>query len=186
VSLPPHPLRIGPLLVVVVLACSTVRVSSDYDPETDFGAYRRYAWLPGTPEGTGHPRLDSPMVQDRVRRGIDRSLTEKGYGLGGEQADFFVTYHLAVDRKLDIRTTDRSLYSRYGYRMSIPETTIQEYDEGSLIIDVVDAKRKQVVWRGVGTGRLRGASGAEDPVRLQERVYEVVDEVLVDFPPQRK
>jgi hypothetical protein len=186
VLLPTHPLRIGPLLVVALLACSTVRVSSDYDPETDFGAYRRYAWLPRTPEATGHPRLDSPMVQDRVRRGIDRSLAEKGYGLGGEQADFFVTYHLAVDRKLDIRSTERSLYGRYGYRISIPETTVQEYDEGSLIVDVVDAKHKRVVWRGVGSRRLRGASGVEDPVRLQERVYEVVDEVLADFPPGRK
>lgn len=185
-SLPTRLLRVCPLVLVAALACSTVRVMSDYDPETEFGAYRTYAWLPKTPEATGHPRLDSPMVQERVRRGIDRALGEKGYGLGGEKADFFVTYHLAVDRKLDVRTTDRSFYGRYGYRISIPETTVQEYDEGSLIIDVVDAARKQVVWRGVGSGRLRGTSGTQDPVELQQRVYEVVDEVLAGFPPQPK
>lgn len=174
------------LTFVAALGCSTVRVMSDYDPETDFSAYRTYAWLPTTPEATGHPRLDSPMVQERVRRGIDRALTQKGYGVGGEKADFFVTYHLAVDRKLDVRTMDRSVYGRYGYRISIPETTVQEYDEGSLIVDVVDSARKQVVWRGVGSGRLRGTSGTQDPVDLEQRVYEVVDEVLADFPPQRK
>jgi hypothetical protein len=171
---------------LVALACATVHVSADYDPGTDFAAYRSYAWLPHSPEATGHPRLDSPMVQDRVRRGIDRSLGEKGYGIGGDEADFFVTYHLAVDRRLDVRTMDRTLYGRYGYRMSIPETTVDEYDEGSLVIDVVDARSRRVVWRGIGRGRLRGASGTQDPVQLEQRAYEVVHEVLAEFPPGKQ
>jgi len=179
-------MRLGPLALVLALACSTVRVTSDYDPEVDFSAYRSYAWLPRTPEATGHPRLDSPMVQERVHRGIDRALAAKGYQPGGEQADFFVTYQLAVDHKLDAYTTYREYYGLYGYRVAIPETTVREYDEGSLIIDVMDAKRQKVVWRGVASGRLRDTSGTQDPVELQARVYEVVDEVLASFPPQRK
>ena len=185
-SFPRRWLRLAPFALAVALACWTVQVTTDYDPETDFSSYRTYGWLPRTPEATGHPRLDSPLVQERVRSGIERALKAKGYSPGGEDADFFVTYHLAVDRKLDVQTTSSSFYGLYGYRVAIPETTVREYDEGSLIIDVMDAARKQVVWRGVGSGRLRGTSTTLDPVQLQQRVYSVVDEVLTGFPPQRK
>ncbi len=126
------------------------------------------------------------MVQERVRKGIDRTLAAKGFVLAGDRPDFFVTYDLAVERKLDVRTTDDVYYGRYGYRVSVPETSVTEYDEGSLVIDVADARAKKVVWRAVGSGRLRGASGMQDPAKLQERVFQVVDEVLADFPPQRK
>jgi hypothetical protein len=51
------------IALALLTACSTVRVSVDYDPEEDFTTYSSYAWLPQTPEATGHPRADSPMVQ---------------------------------------------------------------------------------------------------------------------------
>ena len=68
----------------------------------------------------------------------------------------------------------------------MPGTTVREYDESSLTIDVADARSKKVVWHSVGSDRLRGASGMRDPAKLQERVFQVVDEVLAGFPPQRK
>ena len=126
------------------------------------------------------------MLHDRVRKGIDRTLAAKGFVQAGDQPDFFVSYDLAVERKLDVRTTDDVYYGRYGYRIAVPETTVTQYDEGSLIIDVADARAKKVVWRAVGSGRLRGASGMQDPAKLQERVFQVVDEVLAGFPPKRK
>ena len=138
------------------------------------------------PGASGHPRLDSPMVHERVHKGIDRTLAAKGFVLTDDQPDFVVNYDLVAERRLDVRTTDDVYYGRYGYRVAVPETTVSEYEEGSLIIDVADARTKKVVWRGIGSGRLRNASGTQDPAELQERVFKVVDEVLADFPPKRK
>lgn len=180
------PVRALPFILLAALACSTLSVSVDYDPDQNFSGYHTYAWLPDTPEATGHPRLDSPMVQERVRKGIDRALAAKGFTLTAEKPDFYVTYQLAVDRKLDVRTIDQGFYGRYGYRVSMPETTVSQYDEGSLIIDVADARAKKVVWRGVGSKRLRSTSGTQDPAELQQRVFQVVDEVLAGFPPKKK
>jgi hypothetical protein len=172
-----------PLLLLSALACATVRVSSDHDPTANFAAYRSYAWIPDPPARTGHPRLDSELVQDRVRRGIDRTLAAKGFARDDESPDFLVTYHLAVDRKLDVYTMDHVYYGYYGYRVLVPETIVDEYDEGSLIIDVVDAREEKVVWRGVGSRRLQDATGPQDPVKLEERTFKAVDEVLESFPP---
>jgi hypothetical protein len=107
--------------------------------------------------------------------------SREGYGLGGEQADFFVTI-LAVDRKLDIGPPTAA-HGRYGTacrsrrRPSRNTTGQPDHRRG-------EREAKQVVWRGVGTGRLRRERRGGS-VRLR-RVYEVVDEVLADFPPQRK
>ena len=67
------------------LACSTVRVSDDFDPSTDFSAYKTYAWLAEPPTPTGRPRLDSPLVQERIRKAIDQSLAGQGLPAGASR-----------------------------------------------------------------------------------------------------
>ena len=177
--------RIWPsLAAALLLACSTVKVTVDYDPEEDFTTYRTYAWLPGTPEASGDPRLDTPMVHKRVHEGIDRTLGNKGFEKADGDPDFWVAYHLSVERKIDVYTTNR-LYGGYGWTVSVPETRVNEYDEGSLIIDVSDAREKELVWRGIGAGRLR-RTPEQDPERQQQDIYQVVDEVLASFPPKPK
>jgi hypothetical protein len=173
------------LLAAAALACTTLRVSSDYDPSVDFAKYRTYAWLPEEPTPTGRPRLDSPLLHDRIRKAVDRSLEQKGY-VRTESPDFLVRFDLTAERRLDVDTYDAGFYRGYGYWMSLPVTEVREYEEGSLIVDIIDRPEKKVVWRGIGQRRLRDDSGAQDPEQLQERVDKTVDAVLANFPPQRK
>ena len=63
-----------------LLACSTVSVDYDYDPSVDFSDLRVYAWLPRPPSATGaDPRLESPLLDARIRRSIDFHLAKGGY-----------------------------------------------------------------------------------------------------------
>ena len=176
--------RVVPLLaILLVTACGTVRVSVDYDPEEDFSVYRTYAWLPGSPEATGHPRLDTPMVHQRVREAVDGVLRGKGFTKVAEEPDFWVTYHMSVQGKVDVRTTDRFYPTRYGWTVSIPETTVDEYEEGTVVIDIADAREKELVWRGIGRGRMRRQ--APDPEEQRATALQVANEILADFPPGR-
>jgi hypothetical protein len=167
---------------VAALACSTLRVSTDYDPKIDFGRFRTYAWLPDEPTPTGSPRLDSPLLHERIRTAIDRALEAKGFART-ENPDFLVRFDLSSQRKLDVSTYNSGFYRGYGYWMSIPQTEVREYEEGSLIIDVIDQSEKKVVWRGIGQRRLRGEGAPTDPAELQKRADEVAAAVLKDFPP---
>jgi hypothetical protein len=59
-------------------------------------------------------------------------------------------------------------------------TTAQTYDQGTLILDIVDAKKKELVWRGSANGILDpGAS----PDKKASKVNEAVTKTLADFPP---
>jgi hypothetical protein len=169
----------------VALACSTVRTSSDYDPTANFASLHTYGWLPENREPTGHPRLDNPMLHERIHNGIDRALRAKGFA-PSEDPDFAVTYHLSTEQKTDVTTYNNAYYGGYGYVIGFPQTTVRQYEEGTLIIDIIDRHAKKVVWRGSGTRRLREQSGQQDPAELEKRVFDAVDETLADFPPTPK
>ena len=178
-------LLIALLAGVAALACSTLRVSTDYDPAVDFAKFRTYAWLPEEPTPTGSPRLDSPLLHERIRKAVDRALEAKGFQRT-EAPDFLVRFDLTSQRKLDVSTYNSGFYRGYGYWVSIPQTEIREYEEGSLVIDVIDREEKKVVWRGIGQRRLRGEGAPEDPEELQKRADEVAASVLKSFPPTPK
>ena len=171
------------LIWVAFAACSSVQVMVDFDPEEDFGAHRTYAWLPGSPEESGNLAVQSPLIDTRLRQAVDRTLKEKGFEKREQgQPDLYVAYHLSVESKMDVYTVDR-YYGNYGYAVSIPETRVSQYDEGTLVIDVADAREKELVWRGTGIKRVQPSP---NPEQTTEAVNKAVAEILASFPPDKK
>ncbi len=177
--------RLAALLVpLAALACSSLRVSEDFDPAEDFSTYRTFTWLPVPQQPTGDYRVDNPLLDSRIRTAVERHLSARGFQKVEDRApDFYVAYHLNVEEKIDVRTVNRGYVDYWGYYASWPETRVTQYDEGTLIIDVANARKKQLVWRGVGVGRLRRQPTPEQTTR---DVNEAVDLILAKFPPQPK
>jgi hypothetical protein len=171
--------------LLVALGCAATRTSSDYDPAANFASYHSYGWLPDLPAATGDPRADNPLLHERIRTNIDRVMKSKGFALS-EDPDVLITYHVSTAQKLDVDTWNSGVgyYGGWGYGWGIPQTTVRQYEEGTLIIDVIDARAKKVIWRGTGTRRL--AEGQLDPAERDQRVFESVNDTLAGFPPQPK
>ncbi len=178
----------APLLLLA--ACSSVRTSYDFDPDADFASWQSYAWFPVDPAPTGDPRVDNPFLHRRVEAAIDRVLAARGFRKVTDHApDFFVNYHLFTDSRLDVRTVDR-IYATGPRGRSWAgagwggtgwtETRIQQVDEGTLVIDLIDVAMRSVAWRGTGTRRI---ARDPQPERQTQRVNEAVDEILALFPP---
>jgi hypothetical protein len=180
--------RLIPMLVLACVACAGIRVNQDYDPSIDFRRLQTYSWIPGPQPKTGDLRLDSPLIDTRVRAAIDRSLAERGYQKLAEGIpDFLVGYHLSMDQKLDVRTTDTYYgygagYGRYGRGGVVGfNTTVQQYDEGTIIIDIANGANDRLIWRGWGAQRLRRDPSPEQTTRAIDRA---VIEILKQFPPR--
>jgi hypothetical protein len=179
------------LLAALGIACSSVRTSHDFDPGTDFSAWRSYAWYASESPRTGDPRLDNPLLHDRIVAAVDRTLAARGYALVQDRTpDFYVNHHLSTEQRLDVRTMNTGYAGGpYGGRwggagwggVGWTETRVEQYEEGTLVIDFVDASARRLVWRGSGTRRL---SRNPQPDRVTERVNEAVDEILAQFPPK--
>jgi len=52
--------------------------------------------------------------------------------------------------------------------------------EGTLVIDIVDKAKKELIWRGLGTGVVQNYSDHE---KLQASIDEYVRKILNNFPP---
>jgi hypothetical protein len=178
------------LLAVLGVACSTVRTTTDFDPDTNFGAWQTYAWFPAGPSPTGDPRLDNPLLHDRVEAAVSRTLDAAGFiRVQGDSPDFYVNYHLSTEQRINVHTIDRHYMGgphnrHWGGRgwsgVGWTETRIEEFEEGSLIIDFVDVSARRLVWRGTGTRRLSRNTRSD---RVTQSVNAAVEEILAQFPP---
>ena len=178
------------LLVLLLSACSGVQVSTDYDQDVDFNNLVRYDWLPSE-SGYSGAQGDSPLMTERIVSAVDQQLNLQGYNKA-LPADFFVNFGITTAQRTDIRSYDN--YGGYGpgwgwgmnYGYSgmaggYTETYVDYYQQGTLIIDVIDPESMQLIWRGVGTKRLPDSTNAAERDKL---VAEIVKSILAKFPPQ--
>lgn len=173
--------------------CSTLQVSTDYDTKADYGALKTYCWAEPDTAQRGDPRINWPFVDERVRRAVDQELAAKGYAQApAGQADFTLVYYLVLENKVEaVHAAVPAMYPMYGYRYSVgrnvywtstPPTEVRQYTEGSLILDIVDARTKQALWRG--TARARLIENAK-PAEREQRINDAVKALLKKFPPPR-
>jgi hypothetical protein len=119
-------------------------------------------------------------MQARIEQAVDAVLEARGYRKVEENPDFRVGWLGAIEEKVDVDTINSYRgYSRgpWGY----PQTYVREYEEGTVIIDIVDGRSGQLVWRGTGQAEL---SQSSNPEKRQERLQKVVEKILSRFPPK--
>ncbi len=169
-------------LAMVACSCSSIKVDTDYNPNVDFASLRSFAWLPSAGEKTGDPRIDNPLLAGRIERAAEEALMAKGFSkVDEDKADFFVNYHVGVDTKVDVTSVPTMYgYGRWG-GVYVSETRVDQYEQGTLLIDVIDRDRHDLLWRGSGQARIQ-ENGS--PQQREERVRKAVIAILADFPPQ--
>ena len=170
------------------------KIGYDFDRNTDFSAYHTYAWMSGDQEKTGDRRADSSAVDMRIRIAVGTQLRLKGYQTLPEGTpDFFVAYHVGLKDSSPSMSTQyysdgmaghafsHSADSRSasGAAPSLNETA--SYLTGSLLIDVIDAGTKKLVWRGTAAGEVDPGLTSQ---QRDERTKAIVHSILSHFPPK--
>jgi len=181
------------LFSLALSACSTIKVSTDYDQSADFSALKGFNWLPDSAKITEESAyLNNRIMDVRITKAIDKQLAAQGFKFS-TTADFYINYSITSEKKTDIRSYDN--YSGYGpswgwgvgygHRgMSLSahtETRIDEYQQGSLIIDVIDPTSLELIWRGIGSKRLPEST---DAAEMDKLVANIVKNILEKFPPK--
>jgi len=176
------------LLLATLGGCSGIEVTTDYDPATNFSGYHTYSWIPGHQPRTGDVRLDSSLLHDRIREAVEKHLAAKGYQkVEKTSPDFLVTYHVAVQGRLNLTTMSNYGYApgwRGGYMGGAgggTTTYVNEYDEGSIVVDVVNPTTLHLAWRGTARAEVPKTSTPEERTA---RIDEAVGKILEKFPPQ--
>jgi len=176
---------LGVVLIAALGGCSTMRVTSDTDPSAKFTGYKSYNWMAEAPKKTGDPRIDgNSILASRIRSAVERQLAAKGYEKRSSGTpDFLVGYHASLEKKTSVRMLNE--YYRYGpgwgRRYRGPQTYVYDYDEGTLILDIVDPKTRKLLWRGSPTDVVNPTASEE---ARQKKINEAVTRILEKFPPK--
>lgn len=180
--------HLGPLILLLTIGCSGIQLSQDYDPATDFGSLKHFAWASATQPATGDARIDNPFRDARIREAVDRLLQEKGFLQAGAAApDFLVRYQYTLRRRIDSEGPGGGIgfgigsYGSHGGIAIGTGNSVREYDEGTLVIDIEQAASASLLWRGSGTERFREY---DDPQKTRQAIDALVKGILDQFPPQ--
>ncbi|MFO8027546.1 MAG: DUF4136 domain-containing protein [Opitutales bacterium] len=120
----------------------------------------------------------SPIVDRRIERAIQGELTTKGFEQVSDNPDFRVTFNTVTKTRTEINDFGPPLFRRHSYYgYGNHQLDINEYEEGTFLIDLVDAESNQLVWRGSYVKRLGWSAPDETEVRT------IVSSILSGFPP---
>jgi hypothetical protein len=147
------------LAAVLLAGCeSGPQVRSISEPGANLASYRTYSFAaqPGTNRGGNVTPLTTFF-----ETAIVREMTARGFQQVESGGDLMVNFNARVTEKADIQSTPGPGpyygYGYYGYRGGLyagPEVQTVRYKVGTANIDVVDAKRKSVVWEGIAEQEL--------------------------------
>lgn len=178
--------RIFALFMVALLATGCSQTPDwDYDKTVQFSNYKSFAFAPNASiEGTTTAYQVNGLMEKRLRDAIETELKGQGFATSDESAsDLLVNFHVSVDKKITEETVNTMYTGHWNYWGWGVQThsTKQEFDVGTIIIDIIDNKAKQLVWRGVKEGRLKKN---QTPDERTEAVNKTVKEILANFPPK--
>jgi hypothetical protein len=168
-------------LTLSFCACSGIQVSSDFDREAAFASYKTYTF---TKEAEELPVSD--INRKRVLDAITTELAAKGF-TKSDQPDVWISLNLAAEQKQIATATNTGGYygAGYGYRwgggFSTSTINVENYVEGTLFVDMIDASKKQLVWQGRAVGTLNPDASAE---KREKNINYAIKQIFTKYPPK--
>jgi hypothetical protein len=170
------------LLLVLVSAtlgltsCSPFQVRSDYAETANFNDYKTYKL-----------RIDdlklNDIDKDRVLNEVSKQLQIKGLSVG-ENPDLIVNIKANHKKITDIESSRPygmwGWGGSFGWGVGMNRTWTSNYNEGALVIDLIDAKNQKLVWQGIGSG-----ISVDSPKSKQKQIPEIIAEIMANYPPQK-
>ena len=174
---------LGLALTIVALPAiaAAQKTTYDFDKAAPFSRYKTYSMKDGTPTG-------QPLVDKRIVAAIETELAAKGFTRNDTNPDVFVLYHMAFDEQKDISTfSSGPMYGPYGYGWgggwgtTTTDVRVRDILVGTLAIDIVDASKKEMAWRGLGT---KEVDTTAKPDKRDSNISKAVEKIMKNYPPK--
>ncbi len=167
------------MLFVLIASCSSVKVAADYDKNANFNEYKTFAFY--------KPGIDKSEISDldkrRILRAIESEMMTKGF-TKSETPDVLVSIFTKSQQRVDVYNNNWGFggwgwggFGGWGWGWN-QQPMVSTSSEGTLYIDLIDAKKKELIWQGMGTGYL-----SQKMDKKEERIQEFVSKVMERYPP---
>jgi len=173
------------LLVTSAFACGAAhaqKITVEYDKAMDFSKYKTYAIDPVD----NAPR---PMLRLAIQAAVQDDLGKRGLSKVDSNPDLYVQMYGAIDTDYTAHYHDPiyggaipPINSGITLWHNIPGTvTTVVIPKGTLVIDILDANKKELVWRGIAKQKL-----SDNREKLLDQVNTAVEKMFAQYPVGKK
>jgi len=178
-----RPILLALLIALVPAMAAAQKTTYDFDKTATFSTYKTYSFKAGTPAA-------QPLIDQRIVAALENELKAKGFTKNDTNPDVFVLYHVAMDTQKDISSYSTGpMYGAYGYGWgggwgaTTTDVRVRDIVVGTLAVDVIDATKKQIAWRGLGTKEIDTNA---KPDKVDKNIASAVTKILKNYPPKVK
>jgi hypothetical protein len=179
-------------ILLALTACASVDVRTVTSPDANLGTLRTFSVMPNpkprthVAQSTNDPMLVNSISNRALRSDLTRGFEDRGYAVA-DKPDFLVAYYACATQKLDVTYWDYGYgfypgwWGGWGPGWGPYDATVSQYTQGTVIIDVLDAKTKELLWRGQGIARV-----SDDEPQYEQELWKTVTAILDKFPQARQ
>jgi len=167
------------VLAASLAACSTLTTSTDYDPKANFAPYRTFSFK-------DVHEIKNTLLDSRLKDAVTATLTSKGWTRTNENPDIWVVMHVRLSTQTQINTYNTGWGYGWGWGWGgtgMTTSTVQQIPVGTLIIDLVDTKAKELVWRGTASDTIDQNA---TPDERDKNIRNALNKLFENFPPGQK
>jgi len=167
------------VFLVAFGAASAQQVKTDFDHQANFSQYKTYSWQAIKPENS--------LWDSRIKNAVDAQLAAKGWTQVDSGGDVAIMAIKTSQTQRTLQTFYDGLGGGWGWRrfggggfggFGESTTTEQDYKEGTLVVDMYDAKTKQLIWRGSAQDMVSNKAETNE-----KNLNKGVAKMLKNFPP---
>ncbi|MEM7018849.1 MAG: DUF4136 domain-containing protein [Pseudomonadota bacterium] len=164
------------LALLLLGGCSTApNVVTDFDREADFGRYQTFGFVEKSGETVEEQIVT--LTEKRIRNEISQILQQRGYQASANP-DMLVNFRITTRTKQYASPAYAGYYSRFRfYPYHYGSIAVREYKEGTIVIDLVDAAQKQLIWQGAVSGKV-----TRDAAQAEANTREAVRTIMQQYP----
>jgi len=171
------------VMTVFLSSCATaIQAGADFAPGVDLSGFSSFTWAEPDERPVGDPRLENnPFFVQRLHDAIEWELATRGIRFDESSPALTVHHHATVRERVDVYAADREAgYTSAEYGEG---TQVMQFEEGTFLVDIADARTDEILWRG--WAQLDIGAALANPERMREQVDEALKMMFARFPVSR-
>jgi hypothetical protein len=173
-------LILGALCLLASTGAFAQKTNVDWDRSADFSSYHTYAW-----QKSPHPAKG--FWDQRIVDGVDKELAAKGLKKVDSNPDVWVVYSNSITDQKQVVGTGYTMGPGWGWGWGWgPNISTMDYNtyitkEGTLVVELADAKNHQLLWRGSATATI-----SDNSDKNIKTLNSAVNKLFKAYPPKEK
>lgn len=182
-------------VLLLLLSSSSVtmaKVESDWNSAVNFKNLKTYQWLTESEQQINEMKTNQILLNEDVQPAVDSELAKKGFKkINTGAPDFWISYYATVKDKLAQAKMDAPYMapppqpsvdgSDWYANMRTTQTVTTKYEEGTLLILMMDPATKKLIWYGLTKDVV---NPSQTPKAREAKIQTAVKQILAKFPPK--